>query len=52
MMPFALSKRMSISFASEPKQMSRYPAGHDLNDPAARVERARWLEKHIGLRVK
>ena len=35
--------------ASEPKQISWYPTGHDLNDPAAWVDRARWLEKHIGL---
>jgi cephalosporin-C deacetylase-like acetyl esterase len=36
--------------ASEPKRISWYPAGHDLNDPAAWADRARWLEKHIGLR--
>ncbi len=36
--------------ASEPKRISWYPTGHDLNDPAAWAERARWLEKHIGLR--
>jgi cephalosporin-C deacetylase-like acetyl esterase len=38
--------------ASEPKRMNWYPTGHDLNDPAAWADRARWLEKHIGLRVK
>jgi hypothetical protein len=38
--------------ASEPKQVSWYPAGRDLNDPAAWKDRARWLQEHIGLRVK
>ena len=37
--------------ASEPKRISWYPTGHDLNDPAAWAERAHWLEKHIGLRT-
>jgi hypothetical protein len=36
--------------ASQPKQVSWYPTGHDLNDPMAWADRARWLERSIGLR--
>jgi pimeloyl-ACP methyl ester carboxylesterase len=36
--------------ASQPKLVSWYPTGHDLNDPLAWADRARWLERSIGLR--
>lgn len=35
--------------AREPRSISWYPTGHDLNDPQALLDRAAWLQKHIGL---
>lgn len=35
--------------ASEPKEVKWYDTGHDLNDLRALLDRASWLEKHIGL---
>jgi hypothetical protein len=36
--------------ASNPKKVLWYSSGHDLNDPSTLVDRARWLEKTIGLK--
>ena len=36
--------------ASEPKEVKWYPTGHELFDFRALVDRAAWLEKHIGLK--
>ena len=35
--------------ASQPKTISWYPTGHELNDPHAWADRARWLAQQIGL---
>lgn len=34
--------------ASDPKRVSWYPGGHELNDPAALVERVRFLQEMAG----
>ncbi len=36
--------------ASEPKAITWYDTGHDLNDLRALIDRASWLEHHIGVR--
>jgi dienelactone hydrolase len=36
--------------AAEPKEVKWYHAGHDLNDPAALIDRANWLRTSVGLR--
>jgi dienelactone hydrolase len=36
--------------ASEPKSVLWYPTGHEVNDPQAFRDRAKWLEARIGLR--
>ena len=35
--------------APKPKSITWYPTGHDLNDPQALLDRAAWLQKHIGI---
>lgn len=35
--------------ASEPKEVRWYPTGHELNDPQALADRARWLRRIAGL---
>lgn len=35
--------------ASEPKRVVRYSTGHDLNDPQALLDRAAWLQEHLGI---
>lgn len=35
--------------AREPKEVKWYHAGHDLNDPAALMDRAAWLSTKLGL---
>jgi len=35
--------------AKEPKRIEWYDTGHDLNDPAALANRARWLNSRVGL---
>ena len=45
------SMRAYFAAASQPKQESWYPTGHDLNDPRAWADRARWLERTIGLKT-
>ncbi len=36
--------------ASQPKQVLWYETGHELNDPRALADRARWLERELKLR--
>jgi dienelactone hydrolase len=36
--------------ASQPKTVKWYPTGHDLNDPHAWADRARWLAQQIGVK--
>jgi hypothetical protein len=38
-----------IKAASEPKVVKWYSTGHDLNDIQALIDRAAWLQKHIGI---
>lgn len=35
--------------ASQPKQVRWYSTGHDLNDPQTLVDRAAWLQQHLGI---
>ena len=44
------SMRAYSQAASGPKQAVWYPTGHQLNDPQALADRAKWLEEKIGLR--
>ena len=44
------SMKKYFAAASEPKREAWYPTGHDLNDPVAWADRAKWLEKYIGLK--
>jgi dienelactone hydrolase len=41
--------RRYYAAASEPKAIAWYPTGHDLNDPAALLDRAGWLRRHLGI---
>lgn len=41
--------RRYVDAASEPKELRWYPTGHELFDPRAAVDRARWLHRHVGL---
>ena len=43
------SEQHYIDTASNPKQVLRYDAGHELNDPQALRDRYQWLAKEIGL---
>jgi len=45
----ARAQKYLDSFSSKDKQMSVYGAGHALN-AAARLDRIRWLQKHLGLK--
>ena len=38
--------------ASEPKQVSWYDTGHELNDLQALADRYRWLSEHVGLKAR
>lgn len=44
------SMRAYADAAIGPKQVFWYPTDHELNDPQALVDRAKWLEEKIGLR--
>jgi pimeloyl-ACP methyl ester carboxylesterase len=37
-----------VAAASVPKQVRWYATGHELNDPQALVDRARWLQATVG----
>lgn len=43
------AQRYLSLFSSKDKQMQFYEAGHELNS-AARLDRVRWLQKHLGFR--
>jgi dienelactone hydrolase len=45
----ALGQKYLDAFSSRDKQMQFYSAGHALN-AAARVDRVRWLQKHLGVK--
>jgi dienelactone hydrolase len=45
----AQAQKYLDSFSSKDKQMAIYDAGHALN-AAARLDRVRWLEKHLGFK--
>jgi len=45
----AQAQKYLDSFSSKDKQMAVYDAGHALN-AAARVDRYRWLQKHLGFK--
>ena len=45
----ALAQKYLDSFSSKDKQMQIYDADHALN-AAARLDRDRWLQKHLGLK--
>jgi hypothetical protein len=36
--------------ASEPKLVLWYDTGHGLNDVRALIDRASWLQRHIGIK--
>jgi dienelactone hydrolase len=46
----AASMNAYFAAASEPKSINWYPTGHEVNDPHAWADRARWLAKQIGLK--
>ena len=35
--------------AMQPKEVKWYDCGHDLNDPTALIDRAKWLRRYVGL---
>ena len=45
----ALGQHYLDLFSAKDKRMEFYDAGHALNS-AARLDRARWLQKHLGLK--
>ena len=45
----ALGQKYLDAFSSKDKKMEFYSAGHALN-AAARLDRVRWLQKHLGLK--
>ena len=45
-----LSAERFFAAAGEPKQIKWYVTSHEFNDPQALADRARWLEREIGLR--
>jgi len=47
-----ISKKAAETYfdaASEPKEIRWYPTSHEFGDPGALADRARWLEKEIGI---